>query len=120
MSDRYVKLFSLQENLYFIGSPVVISAGALLKDNNTGSVLVQLKFNSISKKNIKALIVKIKQKDTVGNFIGEEVEYQYLDLNARRNDYFGQKNPIKLPNNKTRSFDVSVETVVFLITKFGI
>lgn len=32
MSERYLKLFSLEENLYIPGSPVLIAAGALLKD----------------------------------------------------------------------------------------
>ena len=42
MSERYTRLFALEENLYSDGSPVVISAGALLKDNQTGAVLAQL------------------------------------------------------------------------------
>jgi len=36
MSERYSKLFAFPENLYAAGSPVVIAAGALLKDNQTG------------------------------------------------------------------------------------
>ena len=35
MSERYSKVFSLPENLYAEGAPVVIAAGALLKDNQT-------------------------------------------------------------------------------------
>lgn len=33
MSERYAKLSHLPENLYMEGSPVIIAAGALLKDN---------------------------------------------------------------------------------------
>jgi len=36
MNERYTRVFSLPENLYATGSPVVIAAGALLKDNQTG------------------------------------------------------------------------------------
>ena len=32
MSERYSRLFKLQENLYAEGAPVVIAAGTLLKD----------------------------------------------------------------------------------------
>lgn len=39
MSERYLKLFSLEENLYIPGSPVLIAAGALLKDTQTGRIL---------------------------------------------------------------------------------
>ena len=52
MSERYSRLFSLSENLYAEGAPVLIAAGALLKDNETGKVLAQLKLRSISDKKI--------------------------------------------------------------------
>lgn len=67
MSERYSKLFALTENLYATGAPVVIAAGALLKDNQTGKVLVQLKLRNIGKKTIKAATVCVEPLDTVGN-----------------------------------------------------
>lgn len=36
MSERYTKLFSLPPDLYAQGSPLIVSAGNLLKDNVTG------------------------------------------------------------------------------------
>ena len=39
MSERYTKLFDLSENLYTESAPVVIAAGAILKDNQTGKIL---------------------------------------------------------------------------------
>ena len=59
MSERYTKVFSLPENLYTESSPVIISAGALLKDNISGKMLAQLKLKNIGKKIIKAVTVKI-------------------------------------------------------------
>ena len=47
MEERYTRLFSLPENLYSAGAPVMIAAGALLKDNQTGKVLAQLKLCSL-------------------------------------------------------------------------
>ena len=67
MAERYSRLFSLKENLYSEGSPVVIAAGALLKDNQTG-----------------------KELEGVS-------EYQYLDLNEARDAEFGQKQAITTP-----------------------
>lgn len=58
MSDRYSKLFALSENLYSAGAPVVIAAGALQKDNQTGKVFAQLKIRNIQDKVIKAATVK--------------------------------------------------------------
>ena len=113
MSDRYSKLFALPENLYSVGAPVVIAAGALQKDNQTGKVFAQLKIRNIQNKSIKAATVKITPFDTVGKPIGGAVDYQYLDLSAGRDADFGQKTPVMLKEAATRSFAVSVSEVIF-------
>lgn len=114
MADRYTKLFSLAPNLYVEESPVVIAAGALLLDNKTNQVLAQLKVRNIGSKAIKAVAVKITPFDTAGRSLGEPVMSQYLDLALNRDQEFGQKLPIALPNNATRSFSVAVSEVVFV------
>ena len=113
MSERYSKLFSLPENLYTTGAPVVIAAGALLKDNQSGTVLAQLKLQNITNRTIKAATVQIFPMDTAGDAIAESMTYQYLDLNAGRDDFFGQKTAIPLPNATTRSFSVIVTEIIF-------
>lgn len=59
MAERYTRLFATEKNLYVSGSPLVLSAGALLKDNQTESVLAQLKIKNISNKIIKAVKVSV-------------------------------------------------------------
>ena len=113
MSERYSRLFTLPENLYAIGSPVVIAAGTLLKDNQTGKIVAQLKLRSISEKCIRAVKVRLNLFDTAGNPIGNSVEYEYLDLNATRDLEFGQKNPIVVSESKARSYEAAVVEVVF-------
>lgn len=113
MSDRYSKLFALSENLYSAGAPVVIAAGALQKDNQTGKVFAQLKIRNIQDKAIKAATVKITPFDTVGKPLGGTVDYQYLDLSAKRDTDFGQKTPVMLKEAATRSFAASVSEVIF-------
>ena len=113
MSGRYSKLFALSENLYSVGAPVVIAAGALQKDNQTGKVLAQLKIRNIQDKAIKAATVKITPFDTVGKPLGGTVDYQYLDLSAGRDTDFGQKTPVMLKEAATRSFAVYVSEVIF-------
>jgi hypothetical protein len=113
MSERYSKLFALSENLYSAGAPVVIAAGALQKDNQTGKVFAQLKIRNIQDKAIKAATVKITPFDTVGKPLGGTVDYQYLDLSAGRDTDFGQKTPVMLKEAATRSFAVSVSEIVF-------
>ena len=113
MGERYSRLFTLPNNIYSVGAPVLIAAGAMLKDNITGKVLAQLKLQSISNKPIKAASVRIFPKDTAGDALGESVSYQYLDIDIKRNGQFGQTVPIPLPNPSSRSFSVSVSDVIF-------
>lgn len=113
MSERYARLSALPENLYSVGSPVVIAAGALLKDNQTGKVLAQLKIRNIQNKIIKAATVTLTPLDTVNQPLGSPVDHQYLDLNAARNMDFGQKVPIPLPDAATRAFSAVVTQVIF-------
>ena len=113
MSERYSNVFTLPQNLYAVGSPVVIAAGTLLKDNQTGRIVAQLKFRSISNNIIKAVKVKLDLFDTAGNHITEPVMYDYLDLSASRDAEFGQKTPIPVSDNKARSYKGAVTEVVF-------
>lgn len=113
MSERYLKLFSLEENLYIPGSPVLIAAGALLKDTQTGRILGQLKLQSISDQSIKAATVAPVPLDTVGNPLGEPVSYQYLDLKVTRDAYWGSQDPIRFSDPSTRAYTASVKEVIF-------
>ena len=113
MSERFSKLSSLPENLYATGSPVIISAGNLLKDNQTNKVLAQLKIKNITDKTIKATAVLIHLQDTAGKDLESDVLQQYLDLSIDCGEEFGQKNAIFLPDNSARGFSVEVKQVVF-------
>lgn len=113
MGETYARLYSLPERLYTMGAPVVVAAGALLKNNRNGNIIVQLKIQNICSKTIKAVTVKITSIDTVGRTLGEETEYQYLDLNVKRNEFLGQQVPIIVPNEQTRSYSVKVTEAAF-------
>ncbi len=72
-----------------------------------------MKFLNISNIQIKALTISIIPMDITEKICGEDIKYQYLDLSASRNDYFGDRKPIKLENNAIRSFYVRVDEVIF-------
>lgn len=114
MADRYQRLFSLPKNIYAPGAPVMIAAGALLKDTQTGRVLAQLKLQCVSKKSIKAVKVLVSPLDTVNKPLGGDVLHEYLDLYIRRDEEFGQKSPIFFANPSTRAFSVLVTDVAFV------
>lgn len=113
MSERFTRLYSLPANLYAEGAPLMVRAGALLKDNPTGRVLAQLKFQSLSADRIKAVTVMIFPLDTQNNPLGDGVEYTYLDLNVSYAQEFGAKVPVFLPDPATRAFRVELSKVVF-------
>lgn len=113
MKERFSRLFTLPENQYAEGAPVLIAAGALLKDNETGKLLAQLKFKSIVNAEISAVIVGIKAFDVSGLERPGVEEYQYLDLHVQRDQEFGQKNAILLPDAVTRSYSCQIKKVIF-------
>lgn len=113
MSGRFEKLYTLSSRLYAPSMPIIIVAGALLKDTQTGKVLAQLKFKNINSKVIKAVTVSLLPLDTANQPLGEKETHQILDLTANRDDEFGQKTPLYFSNNTTRAYQVVVEEVVF-------
>ena len=113
MSERYSRIFSLSENLYAEGSPVLIKAGALLRDNDTSWLIAQLKLRNISNKVIKLVKVEITCFDSMQRPIDEAILYEYLDLNITRDVDFGTQNAIKVSNTSTRSYSVRVVEVGF-------
>ena len=113
MNERYSILFSLPENLYSKGSPVIISAGNLLKDNKTGKYLAQLKIKNISPKTINAATIIVHCIDAMGKSIDPDVEHDYLDISVVQGDEFGQKEAVYLPVTSTCAFTVVIKRVVY-------
>lgn len=113
MSERYQKLYSLENNLYTAGSPVLIAAAVLLRDSYGKNLLAQVKLKNIGPRVIKAVKVAISMRDTTGAPLGQKLEHQYLDLNAARDDEFAQKSAVVLPNANARSYTIEVTEAVF-------
>lgn len=113
MAERFTILSTLPQNLYAEGSLVLIAAGNLLKDNQTGRVLAQIKLQSLSNAVIKAATVAVRPLDTTGKPLGETITQEYLDLSVKCGEDFGQKIAIPLPNASTRGMAVSLTRVVF-------
>lgn len=113
MSERYSRLYALPERLYTEGAPVLILAGALLKDNQTARVLAQLKFRSLSAVPIRALKISLRAFDVTGTELHGVAEQQYLDLDVRLGASFGEKTAVFLPDSVTRSFSCACTAAVF-------
>lgn len=110
---RYTSLYRLPSGLYTEGSPLIIQAGALLKDNQTGRLLAQIKFKSLSPAIIVAVKVALRTFGVSGEELAGVDEYQYLDFSASRGENFGDRRAIPLPDPVARSFSAAVTAVVF-------
>lgn len=113
MAERFEKLFDLPSNLYVEGSPLVISAGVLLKDTQTGKIITQIKFQNISGNTIKAVKISLDAFDVSGEVISGVEEYQYLDLSVCNGAYFGSDKAIIMPNSNCRSIGIGEIVIIF-------
>ena len=112
MSERFMHLYELDNLLYTAKSPVIVIGGVLLKDIETNRLIIQLKFSSISDNSIIAIKIKIAEKDIV-NKIENILEYQYLDLNVKYGDKFGDNKAILIKGVNTKKFSIENMTIVF-------
>ena len=113
MSERYTRLFSLPNNLHLDGAPLLIAAGALLKDTQSGKVLVQLKLQNLYHAPLTACKVHIHAFDPSGVELEGVENFSYLDLHAPCGADFGTKTPITLPDSTTRRVSACVIQAVF-------
>ena len=118
MAARFERLYEFPKNLYSAGSPIVVAAGALLKDTQTGNIITQIKFQSVSTKRIKALKLSLDAFDISGNPLQKVEEYQYLDLNIGNGDFFGFNKAVVMPDNVTRVVKIAKITVVLEDTEY--
>lgn len=111
MSERYKRLFALPENLHTEDAPVVIMAGALLKDNQTGRVLAQLKLKNVSEETIKSVKVSIQAFGKSG-VEAKEIHYEYANISVKSGEEFGSKTPVEM-NNKILYYSAVITEVLF-------
>lgn len=111
MAERYEKKYTVPNMLYSPGAPVIITSGALIQDSVSKKLMVQLCMTSLSEKEIAFIRVSITPTKATGESAGEDVTYLYTELRAKRDDEFGRKAAIILPQSECESFRVSVQEV---------
>lgn len=111
--ERYQRVFELPDQLFTSGSPVIIEKGVLLKDLQTGNVLLQLKFRNIAAKTVIAVKITVRAYDISHSRLEGIEETQYLDLSAGCGAFFGADRVVQMPNSNTRNVEVDVLHVVF-------
>ena len=113
MSDRYQEVYRIPPNLFIEGSPVLIEAGALLKDTTTDKVLALIKIKNLEHKKVNACRIDIHAFGPDGTELKGLPDYLYMDINVGIGQNFGAKIPVFLPDIRSRKMSVSVTQVVF-------
>ena len=108
--ERYETLRVLHP-IYSNNAPVFVLAGQLLKDNVEDVCLLQLKFQNVDTKAIKAISIFAKTYDAFGNLL-DVGEYSYLDFKDGRDSVFGNDKVIELRNNQTRDIEFKIRQIV--------
>ena len=97
---------------YAEGSPILLEACALYRDNVTNSCIAQLKWKNIDSHQIRAIMIELDVYDTFNQKLAP-VHYQYDGLSAPQGAEFGEKTPIIIPGTKTVKYNVLLKAVSF-------
>ncbi len=112
MSGRYTRLVSIDEKRWSEDCPLLFLKGALLKDTRTERNILQLKFQALSRKRIKAFEVWYEAY-SLGDEKLESKKFSYLDLSLAINDVVGEDIPIYMDKAESRIFILSVTAVYY-------
>lgn len=113
MQSTDIKLFALEAPQYLEGTPVMIPEGELLMGRISENLSVRLNLRNISEKTVIAATVRLTLFDARAKAYPECVEFKYDGLKAERDDYFGSRVRIPLPDSSVRSFSAAVTAVAF-------
>lgn len=111
--ERYSIVRHFENRMAAKECPILFETGNLLRDTLTGKMMLQAKFRNVSEKTVVAFLISVDCFDVKGELIGKLEEFQYLDLSAGSNQFFGYKTPIILPYDHTRSIAITAKEVVF-------
>jgi len=114
--NRYLRIQELIFDSFLFNSPVEIEKGALLLDNKTKSIILQLRLNILGKDfpEISSVSIKIIGLDDAGEEIQgfNPFNYTYRDVYLLSSRTFGDRIPIIL-DSKVRQVKVELEKVIF-------
>ena len=115
-NNRYIHIQGIQIESYELDCPVEIEKGALLFDNLTKSILLQLRLGILNTENqeISSVKLKIECRDDAGDEIPnlKKVDDIYKEVNVLKSRTFGEKRPIVL-DPRVRKVKVGIGLVTF-------
>ena len=111
--SRYRILARNDEVHYVEDDPVILKTFAITKDEQTGKVLLQCKFENLASDKVVSIQVSVKCF-SVDMIPQEGIEhFAYMDLDANQYAEFGDTVPVYLPNTETRNVEISLKKIMF-------
>lgn len=95
-----------------LGSDIVIANARLLKDAESGDMLIQVRLKKVSDEPVSAVNVKVICLDGDGKKIGEDITESFA-CNVQNGEYFGVKHPIRLEVKDASDAAVSIARVEY-------
>jgi len=113
MAGRYQQIFHDTQNYYLSGSPVIIRAMAVQKDNETGRLFAQVKLANISDRVISGCKLDVLSGDSNWGMHLDAEDVEFSEVNAGTDSEFGTKIPVYLNNDAAECISVNVKEVYF-------
>jgi len=113
MNAQYeiVKKFDSQ---YIVdGLPIYIESGYISKDNDKNAILIRIKFRNYGLKVVKAIQISCDCYGPSGEIYEPLQDYEYFNLNCMPGADFGFQEAVYVPDNRTYSVTVNINSVLF-------
>ena len=110
--ERYNRIIGIDGQLVQVNCPIIFEKGALLKDNKNEENVLQLQFKNVSMDIINAVYITVQCYDIENHLLGE-ASHKYLDLSAKYNDKFGDREIVSVQWDEARKFIFEIQKVIF-------
>ena len=101
---------SNNEIRWFDGSPLFICCANLYKENDSDKLFANVKFINIQPEILTSIRIDIICYGIIRNEISRIENYTFENLNAKRNECFGDENLIPIENSETMAIDIILKS----------
>lgn len=111
--NRFDRVFESHDICAFSDAPIWVMAYALLRDTNRKTLIAQVKLKSLSDQPISEVVLDVRCWDQENVPLPGVTGFSMHNLEIARDEVFGQKTPIVVPNNRTHMIAPVLIKIVF-------